>query len=49
MTQQDFKKILEDSLRPIREEQAELRDLIETRVLPPLTYIETTLKSYADR
>ena len=40
---------MEGSLKPIREEQVELRRIIEERVLPPLTYIETTLKSYADR
>lgn len=63
MTQDDFKKILEDSLGPIREEQkgirkeqketrkeqAALREIMEKRVLPPLIYIETTLKAYADQ
>lgn len=63
MTQGDFKKLLEESLKPVREEQidlrkitkeiqkeqTELRRIIEERVLPPVIYVETTIKSYADR
>ncbi len=49
MSEEDFKRLLEESLKPIREEQAELRKIIEERVLPPVIYVETTVKSYADR
>lgn len=49
MTEEDFKKLLNESLKPIREEQVELRKIIEERVLPPVIYVETTVKSYADR
>ena len=56
MTEEDFKRILKESLKSIRneqrglvKEQKELRKLIEERVLPPLNYIEITIKSYADR
>ncbi|MDO8577198.1 MAG: hypothetical protein Q7R82_02530 [Candidatus Daviesbacteria bacterium] len=49
MSEEDFKRLLEESLKPIREEQIDLRRIIEERVLPPLIYIETTVKSYADR
>lgn len=56
MTNSDFKQLLDEAIKPIldeqkklREEQSKLRDTVETRVLPPLTYIETTVKSYADR
>lgn len=49
MTQEDFKRLLDEALKPIREEQVELRKTIEDRILPPLMYLETTVKSYADR
>ncbi len=56
MTEEDFKRLLkesrkstDESLKQIREEQIELRKIIEERILPPLIYIETTVKSYADR
>ena len=56
MSEEDFKRLLEQSLKSIneeqkgiREEQAELRKIIEERVLPPVIYVETTVKSYADR
>lgn len=45
----DLRKSLEDSLKPIRKEQKELRKFIEERILPPVIYVETTIKSYADR
>lgn len=48
MTNNDFKKMLDEALKPVKEEQAELKDIIETRVLPPLTYIETKIQDYAD-
>jgi len=48
MTNDDFKQMLDEALKPIKDEQAELRNLVETRVLPPLVYIETTVKGYAD-
>lgn len=70
MTNDDFKKLLDESIKPlqesqeefrkelngvkedisgVKEDQADLRKLIEERVLPPLIYIETTVKSYVDR
>src|SRR3989344_9144775 len=70
MSNDDFKKILNEAIKPlsdaqeefrkdlsgvkedlsgVKEEQASLRKIIEERVLPPLIYIETTVKSYADR
>lgn len=48
MTNNDFKKLLDANLKPIKEEQKALRELIEERVLPPVAYIETTVKGYAD-
>lgn len=62
MTNDDFKQILDEALKPIKEEQTEFRkkldevneglsevkNTIESRVLPPLIYIETTVKGYAD-
>lgn len=69
MTNADFKQILDEALKPIKEDQAEFREkldevssgqeslkqelaevknTIETRVLPPLIYIETTIKGYSD-
>ena len=70
MSNDDFKKILNEAIKPlsdaqeefrkdlsgvkedlsgVKEDQADLRRIIEERVLPPLVYIETTVKSYADR
>lgn len=63
MSQEDFKKLLEESLKTLRgeqidlrkitkeiqKEQTELRRIIEEQVLPPVIYVETTIKSYADR
>ena len=63
MTNDDFKKLLDEAIKPlsdaqeefrkdlsgVKEDQADLRKTIEERVLPPLIYIETTVKSYADR
>lgn len=49
MQPDDFKKLLEESLEPIREEQVELRRIIEERVLPSVIYTETTVKGYADQ
>ena len=70
MTNNDFKQLLDEAIKPLqedinevkeklngveeefkglKEEQSSLREIIEERVLPPLIYIETTVKSYADR
>lgn len=63
MTNDDFKKLLDEAIKPLREDitgikgdikrleadQADLREIIEERVLPPLIYIETTVKGYADQ
>lgn len=32
----------------LKQELADVQNTIETRILPPLAYIETTVKSYAD-
>lgn len=84
MSNDDFKKLLDEAIKPLREDitgikgditdikgdvtdirgditgirgdikrleadQADLRGIIEERVLPPLIYIETTVKGYADQ
>lgn len=56
MTNDDFKKLLDEAIKPLKDSQEEFRkefdevkNIIETRVLPPLVYVETTVKSYADR
>ena len=43
--QEEFRK----DLSGVKEDQADLRKIIEESVLPPLIYIETTVKSYSDR
>ena len=55
MTNDDFKKLLNESIKPlkedldeVKEELKEVKNTQEQRVLPPLVYIETTVKSYAD-
>lgn len=40
---------VKQDLSGVKEDQTDLRKLIEERVLPPLVYIEATLKSYADQ
>src|SRR3989338_235336 len=40
---------LDAGLNDLRKELKEVKDTQEQRVLPPLVYIEATLKSYADR
>src|SRR3989344_7558133 len=45
---EDLSGVKED-LSGVKEDQADLRRIIEERVLHPLVYIETTVKSYADR
>lgn len=56
MTSNDFKKLMDSAIKPlqqglneVRKELKEVKDIQEKRVLPPLIYIETTVKSYADR
>ena len=55
MTNDDFKQMLDEALKPVNQrlddfskELAGVKNTIETRVLPPLVYIETTVKGYAD-
>ncbi|OGE36405.1 hypothetical protein A3B45_01975 [Candidatus Daviesbacteria bacterium RIFCSPLOWO2_01_FULL_39_12] len=36
-------------LSEVKQELKEVKDIQEQRILPSLTYIETTVKSYADR
>ena len=70
MTGSDFKKLLDETVKPlqqgldgvrsgldevrsdlseVKQELKEVKDIQEQRILPSLTYIETTVKSYADR
>lgn len=42
-------KPLHDAQEEFRKELDEVKNTIEKRVLPPLIYVETTVKSYADR
>lgn len=77
MTNDNFKKLLDDSLKPlqiglsevrtdlsevktdvnklktslneVKKDLKEVKDTQEERVLPSVTYVETTIKSYADR
>lgn len=44
----DLNQVKKD-VKGIKEDLKEVKDIQENRVLPPLTYIETTVKSYADR
>ncbi len=39
---------LSEEISNVKQDQISLRQLIEERVLPPLVYIETTVKGYAD-
>lgn len=69
MTSEDLKKLLDEALKPTKDDQGEFRkkldevsegqeslkqeladvkNTIEARVLPPLVYIETKVKGYAD-
>jgi hypothetical protein len=41
-------EVLEPVLEPIRKDLAEVKDTLETRMLPSVTETENTLKSYAD-
>lgn len=50
--QEEIKKDLngvEEDINGVKGDQTSLRQLIEERVLPPLVYVETTVKSYADQ
>lgn len=56
MSEEDFKRLLkesrkstDESLKKISKELNELKSIIEVRILPSLSYVETTVKSYADR
>ena len=56
MTNDDFEKLLDKAIKPLQEAQeefkkelSELKNTVDSRVIPPLVYIETTVKSYADR
>lgn len=55
MNQDDFKKLLEEALGPIKKGQDELKkdlqevkDTQEERILPSVITIETEIKTYAD-
>lgn len=48
MNQDDFKKLLDDALEPIRKDLEEVKETQEQRVLPSVITTETTVKGYAD-
>ena len=55
MDEINFKKLLDEAIAPIRNDlaevkqtQAEMKDTLDNRILPPVTEMEITLKSYAD-
>ena len=41
-------KSLQEGYKSLKQDVADLKNTIESRVLPPLVYIETTVKGYAD-
>lgn len=45
----DQLSVVNEKLDKVTSELKEVKDVQEERVLPPLVYIETTVKSYADR
>lgn len=49
MDEHTFKKLLNQALDPIKKDLNDLKDVVENRILPSVTEIEVTLKSYADR
>lgn len=48
MDEKGFKKLLDEAIVPLREDIKELKDVQENRLLPSVTELEATVKSYAD-
>lgn len=48
MDENNFKKILDEALAPVKSDITELKDIVENRLLPAVTELEVTVKSYAD-
>ncbi len=48
MDENTFKKLLDDAIAPLRQDIKELKDVQENRLLPSVTELEITVKSYAD-
>lgn len=48
MDEAGFKKLLDEAIAPLRQDIEELKDVQENRLLPSVTEVEITVKSYAD-
>ncbi len=48
MDENHFKKLLDEAIVPLRQDIKELKDVQENRLLPSVTEVEVTVKSYAD-
>ncbi len=48
MDEQNFKKLLDEAIAPLRQDINELKDVQENKLLPSVTETEITVKSYAD-
>lgn len=48
MDENTFKKLLDEAITPLRDDIKELKDVQENRLLPSVTELEVTVKSYAD-
>lgn len=48
MDENTFKKLLDEAIEPLRQDIKELKDVQENRLLPSVTELEVTVKSYAD-
>lgn len=48
MDEKSFKKLLDEAIAPLRQDIEELKDVQENRLLPSVTEVEITVKSYAD-
>ncbi len=48
MDENALKKLLDEAIAPLRENIKELKDVQENRLLPSVTELEVTVKSYAD-
>lgn len=48
MDEKSFKKLLDEAITPLRQDIEELKDVQENRLLPSVTEVEITVKSYAD-
>ncbi|MDP3758500.1 MAG: hypothetical protein Q8Q86_02175 [Candidatus Daviesbacteria bacterium] len=48
MDETSFKKLLDEAIAPLRQDIEGLKDVQENRLLPSVTEVEITVKSYAD-